>query len=102
MQMSEVREICSQNTHELNSRIAARGISVVKASSRLRSASQVGTFEVTISATPLPGALPLFATGIGGLGLLGWRRKPGALPLFATGIGGLGLLGWRRKRKAQG
>jgi LPXTG-motif cell wall-anchored protein len=24
-----------------------------------------------------------------------------ALPLFATGIGGLGLLGWRRKRKAQ-
>lgn len=30
-------------------------------------------------ATPLPAALPLFATGIGGLGLLGW---------------------WRRKRKA--
>jgi len=26
---------------------------------------------------------------------------PTALPLFATGIGGLGLLGWRRKRKAQ-
>jgi uncharacterized protein (TIGR03118 family) len=25
--------------------------------------------------TPLPAALPLFATGIGGLGLLGWRRK---------------------------
>jgi hypothetical protein len=31
-------------------------------------------FEVT-SATPLPAALPLFATGLGGLGLLGWRRK---------------------------
>jgi hypothetical protein len=27
---------------------------------------------------------------------------PAALPLFATGLGGLGLLGWRRKRKAQG
>jgi hypothetical protein len=27
------------------------------------------------AATPLPAALPLFATGIGGLGLLGWRRK---------------------------
>ena len=26
-------------------------------------------------ATPLPAALPLFASGIGGLGLLGWRRK---------------------------
>ena len=26
-------------------------------------------------ATPLPAALPLFATGLGGLGLLGWRRK---------------------------
>lgn len=26
---------------------------------------------------------------------------PAALPLFATGLGGLGLLSWRRKRKAQ-
>ena len=26
-------------------------------------------------ATPLPTALPLFATGLGALGLLGWRRK---------------------------
>ena len=25
---------------------------------------------------------------------------PAALPLLASGIGGLGLLGWRRKRKA--
>jgi hypothetical protein len=34
---------------------------------------------------PTPGVVPL----------------PAALPLFATGIGGLGFLGWRRKRKAQ-
>jgi hypothetical protein len=27
------------------------------------------------SGTPLPAALPLFATGLGALGLLGWRRK---------------------------
>ena len=27
------------------------------------------------SATPLPAAFPLFATGLGALGLLGWRRK---------------------------
>jgi hypothetical protein len=29
----------------------------------------------TVSTTPIPAALPLFATGLGGLGLLGWRRK---------------------------
>jgi hypothetical protein len=31
--------------------------------------------DTTTDATPLPAALPLFATGIGGLGLLDWRRK---------------------------
>jgi hypothetical protein len=29
----------------------------------------------TVVETPLPAALPLFATGLGALGLLGWRRK---------------------------
>jgi hypothetical protein len=28
-----------------------------------------------VATTPLPAALPLFATGLGALGLLGWRRK---------------------------
>jgi hypothetical protein len=28
-----------------------------------------------VSTTPLPAALPLFAAGIGALGLFGWRRK---------------------------
>jgi hypothetical protein len=28
---------------------------------------------------PLPAALPLFATGLGALGLLGWRRKNKAI-----------------------
>jgi len=35
-------------------------------------ADQSFTLEI---GTPLPAALPLFATGLGGLGLLGWRRK---------------------------
>jgi hypothetical protein len=34
-----------------------------------------GLWSPTISAVPLPAALPLFATGLGALGLLGWRRK---------------------------
>jgi hypothetical protein len=29
----------------------------------------------TASATPLPAALPLFATGLGAIGLFGWRKK---------------------------
>jgi len=29
----------------------------------------------TVHVVPLPGALPLFAIGLGALGLLGWRRK---------------------------
>jgi hypothetical protein len=33
------------------------------------------TFSPVSPATPLPAALPLFATGLGALGLLGWRRK---------------------------
>ena len=33
--------------------------------------------------TPLPAALPLFATGLAGLGLLGWRRKKKAAALAA-------------------
>ena len=34
-----------------------------------------GIDNVSVSGTPLPAALPLFATGLGALGLLGWRRK---------------------------
>jgi hypothetical protein len=36
-----------------------------------------------VSAVPLPAALPLFATGLAGLGLLGWRRKRKAAALAA-------------------
>jgi hypothetical protein len=35
----------------------------------------VGEWQVTLRETPLPAALPLFASGLGMIGLLGWRRK---------------------------
>ena len=35
------------------------------------------------TATPLPAALPLFATGLGALGVFGWRRKKKAAALAA-------------------
>jgi hypothetical protein len=38
---------------------------------------------VGVDAVPLPAALPLFATGLGVLGLLGWRRKKKAAALAA-------------------
>jgi hypothetical protein len=34
-----------------------------------------GSFDTVLTPTPIPAALPLFATGIGAIGLLGWRRK---------------------------
>jgi hypothetical protein len=35
----------------------------------------------TLIQTPLPAALPLFAAGLGGMGMLGWRRKRKAATL---------------------
>ena len=35
------------------------------------------------AATPLPAALPLFTSGVGVMGLLGWRRKRKAQALAA-------------------
>src|SRR5262245_52068115 len=37
------------------------------------------TYGTSAITTPLPAALPLFATGLAALGLLGWRRKRKAL-----------------------
>ena len=45
------------------------------------------------------GSATITELGVGGL--QGETPLPAALPLFATGLGGLGLLGWRRKRKAK-
>jgi hypothetical protein len=39
--------------------------------------------QIIAEVTPLPTALPLFATGLGAIGLLGWRRKRKAAALAA-------------------
>lgn len=48
----------------------------------------LASVSFSVSATPLPAALPLFATGLGGLGLLGsWRKrkdKPKNAPAIAA------------------
>jgi hypothetical protein len=41
------------------------------------------TLPGTLSSVPLPAALPLFASGLGALGLLGWRRKRKAAAVAA-------------------
>ena len=38
---------------------------------------------IGVAATPLPAALPLFAGGLGALGLFGWRRKKKSATLAA-------------------
>jgi hypothetical protein len=42
---------------------------------------QISALGVTL--VPLPAALPLFATGLGALGLIGWRRKKKAAAVAA-------------------
>jgi hypothetical protein len=37
-----------------------------------------------VATTPLPAALPLFATGLGAMGLLGWRKKRKNATAFAA------------------
>ncbi len=71
------------------------------------SASQT-TFSFNVSATSLSTSLEFFGRNDPSSNILtavsvvpGTTPLPAALPLFATGLGALGLLGWRRKRKTQ-
>jgi hypothetical protein len=67
---------------EFGFNLAQGGIHVQDASFNTISGSVGQPFVIAteeIVTTPLPAALPLLATGLGALGLLGWRRKRTAL-----------------------
>lgn len=46
-----------------------------KSTSYIATANSGAIFEDTPAPTPLPATLPLLATGLGAMGLLGWRKK---------------------------
>jgi hypothetical protein len=54
---------------------ASLGVTSPPTANGVGSTIQATYTEVPTTTTPLPATLPLFATGLGALGLLGWRRK---------------------------
>ncbi len=67
--------------HTIDFSIASVYLGVANGSSQILLASPGVTITGAAIATPLPAALPLFATGAGVLGLIGWRRKRKAAAL---------------------
>jgi len=55
--------------------IAAMFAGTLQVGLHVQSIGLTGGSDSYLAATPLPGALPLFATGLACLGLLRWRRK---------------------------
>jgi hypothetical protein len=53
-------------------------------SSQTNSTGDLLSQSIPVSAVPLPNALPLFATGLAALGLLGWHRKRKAAAAIAA------------------
>jgi hypothetical protein len=55
--------------------ITGSGYYPVTASITTPSAAGVGSAVVSVSAVPLPAAMPMFVAGLAGLGFIAWRRK---------------------------
>ena len=65
--------------------LANNGASILSGSAFLQDAGlSIHLVSGEISATPLPAALLLFASGLGGLGLFGWWRKRKAAAMAAA------------------
>jgi hypothetical protein len=62
----------------------ATGYVAINANTNVYFSTESGVQTIgVVSAVPLPAALPLFATGLSALGVLGWRRKRKADALTA-------------------
>jgi len=70
-----------QGSQELEGDVTGNGFSI---NGPLMITPVGGNVGTPPAATPLPATLPLFATGLGALGLLGWRRKRKASSLVAA------------------
>jgi hypothetical protein len=66
-------------TSDTTGTVPALAFADATSSSHIFSTETADPFGIEVTATPLPAALPLFASGFGALGLLGWRRKRKAL-----------------------
>ena len=67
-------EVCGNSPLDINC-ITLIDASFNKTSGHVDLPFTIATEEVVVTTTPLPAGLPLFASGLGALGLLGWRRK---------------------------
>lgn len=73
--LNDVLAFLASNTDFPGSGIARTVLGGDSSFAHGRWASNVAEIDVLDATTPLPAALPLFASGLGALGLLGWRRK---------------------------
>ena len=81
------------------------GISITQSGNSVLGSEGNGTIQFIGTYSSISWTNPVnefyYGFTVGAPGAVGAVPLPAALPLFATGLGALGLLGWRRKKKAR-